>query len=76
MKPNKSAKQFSSVLFECANKVKALVLMRPAWIDQPMPGTLAIIPYIADTMERFGSKEGLKRFKQSPQLQEIIQKSS
>lgn len=58
------------------NKVKALVLMRPAWIDQPMPDALAIIPYIADTMERFGSKEGLKRFKQSPQLQEIIQKST
>ena len=58
------------------NKIKALVLMRPAWIDQPMPETLSLIPYIADIMETHGSEEGLKRFRQSPELEKIRRQST
>lgn len=58
------------------NKIKALVLMRPAWIDQPMPETLSLIPHIADIMETYGSEEGLKRFRQSPELKEIQRQSA
>ena len=58
------------------NKIKALVLMRPAWIDQPMPESLSLIPYIADTMEAYGSEEGLKRFRLSPELEEIQRQSA
>ena len=63
-----------AVLFP--NEIKALVLMRPAWIDQPMPDSLSLIPHIADFMEKYGGEEGLEQFKQSRELEDIRRQSA
>lgn len=51
-------------------RVKALVLVRPAWLDQKHPDTLHIL---AEAAKYLRQNEGLKHFKQRPDFQEIAQ---
>ncbi len=62
-----------AVLFP--QQIKALVLMRPAWVDQSLPDTLSIIPRIAELMEAHGEYEGLEYFKQLPEFAAIKRQS-
>jgi pimeloyl-ACP methyl ester carboxylesterase len=44
------------------DRVAALVLVRPAWLDQPLPPNLALYPWIAELLRRHGPELGLARF--------------
>jgi pimeloyl-ACP methyl ester carboxylesterase len=47
------------------DRVMALVLVRPAWLDQPRPPHLAAFPLIADLLRTYGASAGLARFERS-----------
>jgi pimeloyl-ACP methyl ester carboxylesterase len=53
------------------SRVKALVLARPAWVDQAAPATMRPYLSIADLLKRFGAEEGLRRYKQSEMFAEV-----
>ena len=46
-------------------RVRALTLVRPAWLDRPMPSNLVAFPLVADLLRRHGSSEGRSRFERS-----------
>jgi pimeloyl-ACP methyl ester carboxylesterase len=43
-------------------RISALALVRPAWLDRPMPPNLAAYPLIANLLRTCGPREGLARF--------------
>ncbi|MGD0224023.1 MAG: alpha/beta hydrolase [Terriglobia bacterium] len=43
-------------------RVKALILVRPAWLDQPDPPQLRLFTRIAELLESMGPEEGLAAF--------------
>jgi pimeloyl-ACP methyl ester carboxylesterase len=47
------------------DRVRALALVRPAWLDRPSPENLAAFPLAADLLRRYGSSEGRARFERS-----------
>ena len=47
------------------DRVRALVLVRPAWLDQPGGPHLAAFPLIADLLRTYGTSAGLARFERS-----------
>lgn len=51
-------------------RVKALVLVRPAWLDEENPATLHIL---AEAAKYIRQNEGLKHFKRKPDFQKIAQ---
>jgi pimeloyl-ACP methyl ester carboxylesterase len=46
-------------------RAKALILIRPAWLNSPNPPNLSIISSIADRVERHGRERGLQLFENS-----------
>jgi pimeloyl-ACP methyl ester carboxylesterase len=46
-------------------RVKALVLSRPAWLNDPHPPNLRIFGILADLIEQFGRDEALVRFRET-----------
>ncbi len=44
------------------DRVTALVLVRPAWLDQPLPPNLALYPLMAALLRQHGPGPGLARF--------------
>jgi pimeloyl-ACP methyl ester carboxylesterase len=46
-------------------RVAALVLVRPAWLDRPMPPHLAAYPLMAGLLRAHGAADGLTRFERS-----------
>jgi pimeloyl-ACP methyl ester carboxylesterase len=46
-------------------RVSALVLVRPAWLDRPMPPNLAAYPVIAGLLRTCGPADGLTRFERT-----------
>jgi pimeloyl-ACP methyl ester carboxylesterase len=57
------------------DRVRGLVLSRPAWLDRPMPKNLEIFPFIAQLIRQHGSQAGLEIFKQSASYLEIARLS-
>ncbi|HEY2521821.1 MAG TPA: alpha/beta fold hydrolase [Streptosporangiaceae bacterium] len=53
------------------DRVTALALVRPAWLDRPVPPNLAAYPLMADLLRRHGPREGLARFERSDACQEV-----
>lgn len=51
--------------------VRALILVRPAWLDQPRPANLMILPKIAELLERYGPEEALRQLPQLPEFSQI-----
>jgi pimeloyl-ACP methyl ester carboxylesterase len=51
-------------------RVRGLVLSRPAWLDQPMPPNSALYPVIAQLIRQYGAIGGLERFMQSAEYLE------
>jgi pimeloyl-ACP methyl ester carboxylesterase len=47
------------------DRVSALALVRPAWLDRPSPANLAAFPLVADLLRRYGSSAGQARFERS-----------
>jgi len=52
-------------------RVRGLVLSRPAWLDQPMPPNAALYPVIAQLIRQYGAARGLDLFMQSAEYREI-----
>jgi pimeloyl-ACP methyl ester carboxylesterase len=57
------------------SRVAALILARPAWVDQPAPVTMAPYVEIASLLREFGPDEGQRRFAQSETLAEVAKVS-
>lgn len=57
-------------------RVRGLVLSRPAWLDRPLPENMTIFPFIAKLIRQHGARQGLKLFKQSEPYLEIARQSS
>jgi pimeloyl-ACP methyl ester carboxylesterase len=52
-------------------RVRALVLIRPAWLEQPSPEGLRLFPVVADYLARFGAEEGCRLLERLPEYQAI-----
>jgi pimeloyl-ACP methyl ester carboxylesterase len=52
-------------------RVDALVLVRPAWLVQPLPKNLALFPRVAELLGELGPETGLAAFKKLPAVAEI-----
>lgn len=53
-------------------RVKGLVLSRPAWLDQPMPDNLRVLTEVARYIRHYGAAKGLKHFLQTDVYQTIL----
>lgn len=56
-------------------RVAALVLVRPAWLDQPLPEALRLYPKLADCLERYGSKAGRLEVQKLNEYQTLLETS-
>lgn len=52
-------------------RVRGLVLSRPAWLDQPLPPNAALYPVIAQLIRENGAERGLELFVQTAEYLEI-----
>ena len=52
-------------------RAMALVLVRPAWLDQPLPPNLQVYPRIAGLIRRAGAVRGCEAFVQTPEYLEM-----
>jgi pimeloyl-ACP methyl ester carboxylesterase len=52
-------------------RVQALVLARPAWLDEPLPAHLRVYPHIADLIRRAGVEQGRAAFEQTHEYQAL-----
>ena len=57
------------------NETLALILCRPAWLNEPLPKNLLLFPYIAKLIEHEGSVRGRRLFEASDLFQEIRSRS-
>ena len=56
--------------------VAALVLVRPAWLDQPNPEAMLLYPQVADCLERYGCDGGRVKVKTLREYQSLLSKST
>ncbi len=56
-------------------RVQALLLSRPAWLDQPLPPNLLVYPAIAWLLRTCGAVEGRQRFAASGALAQVLAES-
>jgi len=56
-------------------RVAALALVRPAWLDQPMPLHLGACPQIAALLRTAGPATGLARFERAPSYRDVLARS-
>ena len=52
-------------------RVQALVLVRPAWLHEPLPANLQVYPRIAELIRRLGVVQGREYFKHTEEYQEL-----
>ena len=53
-------------------RVLGLLLIQPAWLPDRHPTNLDSFAKIADLLDQFGVEEGLGRFEQDPEFQELL----
>jgi pimeloyl-ACP methyl ester carboxylesterase len=51
-----------------ANRLSGLMLVRPAWLDQPLPANLALLPRMAELLADPGPERGLVEFLKLPEV--------
>jgi pimeloyl-ACP methyl ester carboxylesterase len=56
-------------------RVRGLLLSRPAWLDKPMPNNLLNFVKVAAYIRRYGAQGGLEHFKQSPDYQSLLKEA-
>lgn len=54
------------------DRVRALILVRPAWMTEPLPEGLELMPEVAKSMDRFGPEEGCEVFVRSAAYQSLL----
>jgi pimeloyl-ACP methyl ester carboxylesterase len=52
-------------------RVEALLFVRPAWLAEPNPANLALLPRAAQLLRQFGPQAGLAEFQKLPELAAI-----
>jgi len=52
-------------------RVRGLVLVRPAWLEQPMPENLASMVTVGELIQRFGAPTARRRFLDTPIYQAL-----
>ena len=64
-------------MWRCAipDRVLGLVLVRPAWIDRPLPENVALYAAIARLDAGAGPTEGLARFRATPEFEAMERES-
>ncbi|MFI5456996.1 MAG: alpha/beta fold hydrolase [Isosphaerales bacterium] len=65
----------ANVALRYPERVLGLVLSRPAWIDRPVPENVDRYATIARLIRELGPKEGLERFRTTPEFQAIERES-
>lgn len=53
-------------------RVRGLILVRPAWLTEPLPGGLEMMPVAGQYLERFGEENGCDLFVQSAAYQSLL----
>jgi pimeloyl-ACP methyl ester carboxylesterase len=53
-------------------RVRALVLVRPAWLDVPLPVNMQVYPRIAAWMRQYGVQRGCELFQQTEEYQAVL----
>lgn len=56
-------------------RVLALVLSRPAWLDRPLPENARVYPHVVQHILKYGPKEGLAIFRETPEFLAILRES-
>jgi pimeloyl-ACP methyl ester carboxylesterase len=56
-------------------RVSALLLIRPAWTDEPNPPHLSALRYAGELLQRFGSVVGAGVFTDSPEYRRVLDAS-
>jgi len=51
-----------ALAMRCPQRLRGIILSRPAWLDQPLPPNLLVYPAIAWLLRTFGVEEGRLRF--------------
>jgi pimeloyl-ACP methyl ester carboxylesterase len=57
-------------------RVSGLLLIRPAWTDEPNPGHLCVLSYAGDLLQRMGSVVGARVFAESPDYRHVLEASA
>jgi len=55
--------------FTHPERVLGLILSRPAWLDWPLPDNVSLYAMIAGLLRQLGPKDGVERFRLSPEFQ-------
>ncbi|HVB24650.1 MAG TPA: alpha/beta hydrolase [Ktedonobacteraceae bacterium] len=53
-------------------RVRGLILSRPAWLDKPLPDNLKYFPFIASLIQQFGAQAGREHFQASHVYSEML----
>lgn len=56
-------------------RLRGLILSRPAWLDKPNPENLSILKTVAALIREYGTERGQKRFLQSNEYAAIVNES-
>jgi pimeloyl-ACP methyl ester carboxylesterase len=64
-----------NVALRYPERVLGLILVRPAWIDHPLPENVRRYGTIARLIREFGLKDGLARFRAMPEFQDTERES-
>jgi pimeloyl-ACP methyl ester carboxylesterase len=64
-----------NVALRYPERVLALVLVRPAWIDHPLPENVAIYTKIGRLLRESGPSDGLAEFRRTPEFQAMERES-
>jgi pimeloyl-ACP methyl ester carboxylesterase len=56
-------------------RVRALVLSRPAWLETPYPWNVRMFSLIAGLIQKHGASAGLAEFKQTAEYHDVLEKS-
>ena len=59
----------------CPERVRALVLVRPAWLTDGPPEGLKFHPMVSDLLGRYGAEHGREVFERSPEYQKLLHRS-
>jgi pimeloyl-ACP methyl ester carboxylesterase len=54
------------------DRVQALILARPCWLDSPLPANARVFVTIARFLQQYGAREGREQFRQSEEYQDIF----
>lgn len=56
-------------------RVLGLVLVRPAWLDRPLPENARVFAHVAQFLLKYGAAEGLERYRASPEYARVLAES-